>query len=306
MNINKSTKLILNNSNVQKFRLAGVLIILSFFSFCLPQIALAEEKAGLEVVISPKSPKQGDTVSVKVKKLSGIKQTPKIFFETNKLEVFDVGQWYRTFIPLTANKKSGSYELGVFYGDGKEKINFNVGETDYIVEELTLTKEVAGLKATWIEKSSVGKAVSAVSDVKYWDGKFIYPSSAKQSTPYGVKRKINGVLNEDYFHKGLDFAANEGDIVKASAKGKVILAGHTDKGFVVNGNCIFIDHGHGVISAYLHLSKILVQEGEIVKKGQEIGKVGSTGIATGPHLHWGIYVFGKPVEPELWVSQAIE
>ncbi|KAF0200512.1 MAG: lysostaphin, partial [bacterium] len=72
------------------------------------------------------------------------------------------------------------------------------------------------------------------------------------------------------------------------------------------GNCIFLDHGHGIISAYLHLSSVMVKEGDIVKKGQIIGKVGSTGIASGPHLHWGMYVLGKTVDPLVWVNTAIE
>ena len=75
---------------------------------------------------------------------------------------------------------------------------------------------------------------------------------------------------------------------------------------MVNGNCIFLDHGHGVISAYLHLSSLLVKEGDFVNKGQVIGKVGSTGIASGPHLHWGMYVLGKTVDPIGWTSMIID
>ena len=153
---------------------------------------------------------------------------------------------------------------------------------------------------------SRGQRCQTVSSEKYWNGEFIFPSAANPSTEYGVKRKINGVLNPDYFHKGLDFASPEGGDVKAPANGKVILAGLTSRGFVVNGNCIFIDHGHGVISAYLHLSQVLVKEGDTVKKNQLIGKVGSTGIATGPHLHWGIYVLGKPIEPLVWTNTVID
>jgi len=306
MMVNKIKKLRLNISNLQKQVLILSLVFLFVGIRCFAK-DLPADKNDLKVIVFPEKPKQGDTVSVKIKKHPEVKNPPKVYFEKSKQAVFEINDtWYRSLIPLTASKKPGTYGLDVFYDDKKKNIDLIVGITDYIVEELTLTKEVAGLMTTPIERKSVGNAINAISDIRYWDGKFSYPSSGKQSTPYGVKRKINGVLNESYFHKGLDFAVPTGSKVNSPAKGKVILAGHQKNGFVVNGNCVFVDHGHGVVSAFLHLSEINVKEEDIVEKGQLIGKVGGTGIATGPHLHWGIYVFGQPVEPELWVKQRVD
>ncbi len=84
------------------------------------------------------------------------------------------------------------------------------------------------------------------------------------------------------------------------------MVGREKDGFLVNGNIIGIDHGQGVTTAYLHLSRILVKEGDFVKAGQVIGAVGATGAATGPHLHWGLYVNGLSVDPAPWLAKGFE
>ena len=106
----------------------------------------------------------------------------------------------------------------------------------------------------------------------------------------------------DSYHKGLDFAGKMGSPVFAPADGKVALTGLEKDGFQVHGNTILIDHGHALSSIYLHLSKIDVKKGDMVTKGQKIGEVGHTGISTGPHLHWGTYLYGTSVDPELFVK----
>ena len=261
----------------------------------------------LEVQIVPPAPSLGDTISVKVKRDKNKTNPPKIFFYKSKVPVFALSDsFYRSLIPISANFKAGDYPLEIYYLGKAKKIDLVIKDKKYPIESLTLKKEVAALRATRFERQQVAKALSTVSSKKFWNGKFIFPSDARQSTCYGVKRKINGVIDPDYFHKGLDFAANTGDKVVSPEDGKIILAGRQTNSFVVNGNCIFIDHGHGVVSGYLHLSELLVKEGGFVNKGQIIGKVGSTGIASGPHLHWGIYVFGKTVDPLVWTNMTIE
>lgn len=261
----------------------------------------------IEALVKPEITMVGSVVSVKIVKDESERRVPKVFFDKNKIPVFNLSkEWYRSLIPLSADTKPGTYPLEILYKGKVKKINLIVQETKYPLQELTLRKEVAGLMATRIERALVAKALSRESSEKLWGGKFIFPSDARESTLYGVKRKVNGVITPDYFHKGLDFAAKFGSSVRAPADGKVILAGQESKGFVVNGNCIFLDHGHGVITGYLHLSSLLVKEGDFVKKGQIIGKVGSTGIASGPHLHWGLYVLGKTVDPIEWTNNIIE
>ena len=113
------------------------------------------------------------------------------------------------------------------------------------------------------------------------------------STPFGAKRILNG--KKKYIHWGVDFRGKRGTPVYASLSGKVVLA----RNFYLTGNTVVINHGLGLYTLYAHLNKILVKEGRFVKAGQEIGKVGSTGRSTGPHLHFGIYINGVRVDPML-------
>lgn len=305
----RNSKLILNISNIKIYLPLIFLIFLLSIFLCISK-AISQELRGTAEIVEIKVNKEanvGDTVSIKVKKFEQVKGTPKVFFNKSKIPIFYLSDsWYRGLIPLSADFKPGKYQIEVFYHNKVKRTGITVNDTKYPIESLTLPKKVAELKASRIEKLAVGKALSIASDKKLWTSKFILPSNARQSTIYGVKRKINGVLSPSYFHKGLDFASPEGGAINAPENGKVILAGLESKGFIVNGNCIFLDHGHGVITAYLHLKSLLVKEGDFVNKGQIIGKVGSTGIASGPHLHWGMYVLGKTVDPIAWTSMIID
>jgi murein DD-endopeptidase MepM/ murein hydrolase activator NlpD len=132
-----------------------------------------------------------------------------------------------------------------------------------------------------------------------WDGPFEYPSryyTAEFVSFFGTRRSYNnGSLL--YYHTGLDFYGQDVPIY-APAGGKVVFAGP----LTVRGNATYIDHGWGVFSGYLHQSEIFVAEGDLVERGQMIGKVGATGRVTGPHLHWEIWVGGVPVQPLDWVE----
>jgi len=112
------------------------------------------------------------------------------------------------------------------------------------------------------------------------------------SSVFGSQRILNGVPKSP--HNGIDIAAPRGTPVSSMASGKVLLSADN---FYYAGNYILIDHGFGINSMYLHLSESLIKEGQLVKKGEVIGKVGTTGRSTGPHLHWGVQWFDKRVDP---------
>jgi murein DD-endopeptidase MepM/ murein hydrolase activator NlpD len=122
-----------------------------------------------------------------------------------------------------------------------------------------------------------------------WDGKFLPPVQAETSDVYGSQRIFNGVAQRP--HYGLDYRVHTGTPVKAMNDGTVLLA----RFLYYEGNFVVIDHGQGLYTLYLHLSELKVKEGDIVKRGQELGLSGGTGRATGPHLdvrvRWqGIYL----------------
>lgn len=134
-----------------------------------------------------------------------------------------------------------------------------------------------------------GKKMRAVYDTitpeRLWDGKFQFPlKGVTTGGNFGRRRILNGQARSP--HAGVDFPAAAGTAVFASQSGKVMLA----EDLYYSGNTVVIDHGFGIFTMYCHLSKIGVNAGEMVKVGEEIGKVGATGRVTGPHLHWGLTI----------------
>lgn len=142
------------------------------------------------------------------------------------------------------------------------------------------------------EKKLIKQALSTITPTQhlFLNVQRPVPSSFITSC-YGKRRFFNGKPRS--FHSGTDLRAADGTTVKAMADGQVILCG--DHYF--SGNAVYINHGCGVISAYMHLSKIHVQQGQLVTKGQPIALSGHTGRVTGPHLHWGLSVLGSWIDP---------
>lgn len=122
------------------------------------------------------------------------------------------------------------------------------------------------------------------------------PVDGRLSSPFGLRRFFNG--EERNPHSGLDFAVPQGTPVKAPADGVVTIVAD----YFFNGKTVFIDHGQGLVTMYCHLSAFDVQVGDVVKRGQVIGRVGATGRATGPHLHWNVSLNNARVDPALFIQ----
>jgi murein DD-endopeptidase MepM/ murein hydrolase activator NlpD len=127
---------------------------------------------------------------------------------------------------------------------------------------------------------------------------WIWPAEGPISGVYGSQRVLNGKPRRP--HYGVDVASPVGTPVVAPADGTVVLALPE---MYFEGNAIFLDHGHGLKSVYMHLSELDVKEGQKVTKGQRIGAIGATGRVTGPHLHWALYWFRTPLDPALLVPE---
>ncbi len=128
---------------------------------------------------------------------------------------------------------------------------------------------------------------------------FVWPATGRISGVYGSQRILNGEPKRPHF--GVDVAAVTGTPIVAPAGGKVTLA--SDLYF--EGNAIFLDHGNGLTSIFMHMSRLDVAPGDMVEQGQVLGAVGSTGRSTGPHLHWGMYLFGRQLDPQLLVPPMV-
>jgi len=143
------------------------------------------------------------------------------------------------------------------------------------------------------ERKAVG--FNSVADLDAFRSGFILPvEGARRSARFGGQRILNGEPRRPHF--GVDLAAPVGTAVRAPAGGQVVFA---ETGLHFEGGLILIDHGQGLITAYLHLSKITVIAGDFVEQGQVIGAVGKEGRATGPHLCWRMKWRGRNLDPSL-------
>ncbi len=140
-------------------------------------------------------------------------------------------------------------------------------------------EEMAQIKAE-VELKKLVFSASAAQPL--WAGDFVAPVEAPATDSYGTRRTFNGKLAS--VHKGMDFRAATGTPVHAGNNGVVVLA----RKLYYEGNCVAIDHGLGLYTISMHLSRINVKEGDHVTKGQLLGLSGSTGRVTGPHLHWAV------------------
>ena len=141
------------------------------------------------------------------------------------------------------------------------------------------------------EAAMVKEALAGSSPERMWEVPFHPPLKGAVTSPYGTKRTMNKTAKG--FHKGVDLRAVLGTPVAAPSRGVVALA--DDLYFA--GKCVYIDHGNGVFSVMMHLSEISVKAGDKVEPGDLVGKTGQTGRVTGPHLHFGVRVQGKWVNP---------
>lgn len=125
---------------------------------------------------------------------------------------------------------------------------------------------------------------------------FDKPVAGPLSSPFGLRRFFNG--EERNPHSGLDFAVPAGTPVKAPAAGRVTLVGD----YFFNGRTVFVDHGQGLVSMFCHLSKVEVKTGDELPRGAVLGRVGATGRATGPHLHWNVSLNDARVDPAIFIG----
>lgn len=259
----------------------------------------------LQVRITPEKPQLGETLSVVIQ-TNTTQPQPTVSMGNQTYPTFPLSSnRYRAFIPTTPLNRAGSLQIQVT-GDGESKtLGVSLANRSFPTQRIRLSGS-GSQEATETELRRVDEFKKLVTPEKFWSGAFLKPSNASVSTIYGVRRYYNGVFAQDYYHRGVDYAGATGSPVVAPAAGKIALVGRVGEGFRVHGNTVGIDHGQGVLSIMLHLSRIDVKEGDFVQAGQRIGTVGSTGASTGPHLHWGLYVNGVSVDPVPWRFQGFE
>jgi murein DD-endopeptidase MepM/ murein hydrolase activator NlpD len=142
------------------------------------------------------------------------------------------------------------------------------------------------------EDRAIAAIYATTTPERLWQEPFAAPlEGVGGGRNFGHRRVFNGAPRAP--HSGTDLTATTGTPVRAANRGRVVLS----QDLFFSGNAVFLDHGLGVYSVYLHLSEIQVREGDIVEQGAIVGLAGATGRVTGPHLHWGVRVLGARVDP---------
>lgn len=203
-------------------------------------------------------------------------------------------------MPVNALQEPGTFPLIVKSTGGEElfRRDVNIEDAGFEKQDIKTSRNMRGLSAKPEEVKLMQKFNSTVSDRRFWVEPFARPTPDCMNSPFGVQRLHDGKPSGNY-HRGLDLRSPAGRPIRATAAGKVMIA----RRMAMPGNIVGIDHGQGLLTAYLHMSRIAVKEGAMVKRGQIIGYVGSTGFATGPHLHWSMVANGVAVTPLQWAPE---
>lgn len=250
-----------------------------------------------EIILSASEVQRGSYMLVRINNYEGeeIKYTDFLGYERSFFE-YD-GGWL-SLIPVKTAAKAGDYVLTISI-DG-ESFNRDIKVTDREFEEQYLTVSPSTLEETlesdfaraeFSEKAEPMKKV--FTPQKLWNGEFILPLEAqyKVSTSFGTYRTFSNGSTE--WHNAVDMATKGGTPVYATNSGNIIFAQYLQ----LTGNTVIIDHGMGVLSWHYHMRSISVSEGDFVEKGMKIGEVGTTGLSTGNHLHFGMTVGGIFTDP---------
>ena len=222
--------------------------------------------------------------------LGKVKKNDFIKIGNKKLDVFDSGEFIFAF-----GRKHKSQVI-INYNDITK--TYDVKKKKYKIERISglpkgkvePSKEDLERIRTDNKKITDSKKIGEFE--KIFDEKFIMPVDGRLTGFFGSQRILNEKPKRP--HYGIDIAQKKGSPIIAPSSGRVKLVA---KNMFFTGNTVILDHGLGLISIFAHMDKILVSEGQYVEISEKIGSVGMTGRATGPHLHWGIYLKDIPVDP---------
>ena len=279
------------------------------------------------VRIYPPEPRRGGVIFALAEGASA--PTPRCTWKSAPLPCYNMSEGTFVAIPLPADEAAGTFTLTIDRPGGRIVRQIAVADrelgrelillSDSLYRRATNTREVAR------DARAVRGTASVVSSERRWTGRWREPVPGMKSEGYGVERyyyratdstrsialdaqaKTRGTFAGDtsdaafsgapsWRHAGVDIAAARRAPVTAPAAGLVVDVGD----YVLSGKTLLIDHGQGAVSAYFHLDSALVTKGDLVRAGQRIARVGATGLATGPHLHYGLYLHGRDVDPVAW------
>lgn len=256
--------------------------------------------------LGPLPATQGQTLSAALMLPEGSSVTGKILDRT--VTFTQDGNFYYAMIGLHAFTEPGIYPLELQITDATGAVTtytprVYIQDGGYGQEQINVAEDRQNLLAPEIVQSEltrITEIMSGYTPQRNFDGLMSLPSTGPVTSRYGTRRSYNGSAY-DTFHGGADFGGATGTPIRAAASGVVVLA----EALQVRGNAVIIDHGWGVYTGYWHQTQFLVAPGQFVQRGDIIGYLGGTGLVTGPHLHWEMWVGGVQVDPLQWLSQAV-
>ena len=262
----------------------------------------AHGESDLRVESFPKVVKQGDVCFARASGPAFLKSIHGQFQGERFSMAFNNGTGtYEGLIGIDMSTSPATYEIRVIATDEDHRVyssalSLRVEKVHFGTQTLSLPPSVVDLDAKTLERVNretrkLEALFQTSRNERLWKSVFIRPVAGEISTGFGLTRIINGRRRSQ--HTGVDLRAEEGTSVLASNHGAVVLV---DELFF-SGKSVILDHGWGLYSMYFHLSEALVKEGDLVHLGAILGRVGSTGRSTGPHLHWGIRINGARVDP---------
>lgn len=223
---------------------------------------------------------------------------PIAYFDDKRVMVVNSSGRWSAVVGIPLDAEPGELALRVTQ-PAAATVSFKVQPKEYEIQRLKIKDKrmveptAEDLKRIDKETKTVAAAFSRYTEDIAATFDFKPPVQGILSSPFGLRRFFNDQPRKP--HSGLDFAAPTGTPILAPAPGRVVAVGN----YFFNGNNIVLDHGHGLLSMYSHLTRIHVKEGQTVTQGTKLGTVGATGRVTGPHLHWTVSLNNVRVDPML-------
>lgn len=261
-----------------------------------------KEPAALFAGADHQTATQGDILSV-VFDAAGAEGTPMIETDlgTPHFVKNEDGTW-TAYVSVGFAQTPGDYDIKVTLGETECHLAVTVLEKEYGEQHMTMSAATAaatagasGASEDYAQK--IKSHYQEYEDKLLWEGLFLQPVQGRITTQFGLYRYTTYTdgTSRTTRHTGIDIACPEGTPVPASNSGKVVFSGDV----ITTGKTVVIEHGAGLKTYYFHLSELSCQTGDLVEKGREIGKVGSTGYSTGPHLHFEVMIGEYSLNP--WV-----
>jgi murein DD-endopeptidase MepM/ murein hydrolase activator NlpD len=257
-------------------------------------------------------------------------QDPRCSWKGAPIPCHRLGGGVLATIPLPADEPAGRYTLTFDRPHGRISREVEVADRSFERELIFLNDSLMALVRQIDDIRRDARALRGIlatqSPDRHWSGEWRQPARGGRTSGYGVERfyypasdstrsitlggaRAGGSFGADttspargavpsWRHSGVDIGVARGTGVVAPAGGVVVDAGD----YTLSGRTLVIDHGQGVVTTYFHLDTALVRRGDVVRAGRTVGRVGSSGLSTGPHLHYGVYVHGRDVEPAAWYA----